>query len=94
LLLQFHSRVSRSLRPPVARPPLGAKRTVRMPKQDSSSGWTTSTRGESAWKEERERVAERNAAVSKIGKATREAYERNRDDMKRNSAARRKGNAR
>ncbi|MBN1530379.1 MAG: hypothetical protein JW895_15060 [Thermoleophilaceae bacterium] len=62
-----------------------------MPMQDDSAGWTTSTNGDSAWKEAREAVAARNAEVRKAGKTAREAYERGRDDMKRNAAARRRG---
>ena len=60
-----------------------------MPKQDDTSGWSTSTRGESAWKEERERVAARNAEVRKAGKTAREAYERGREDRRRTSLAKR-----
>ena len=60
-----------------------------MPEDNTS--WSPSTSGESAWKAERERVAARNAETRKAGKATREAYERGRDDMKRKSAAKRRG---
>jgi hypothetical protein len=39
----------------------------------------TAKRGEAAWKEERERVAERNDRARKLGKQQRQAYERGRD---------------
>jgi hypothetical protein len=64
---------------------------VRMPEQVRSSGWSPSTRGESAWTEERERVAARNAEARKAGKAAREAYERGRDERRRAAAKRRSG---
>jgi hypothetical protein len=65
-----------------------------MSKQDGTSGWSTSTRGESAWKEAREQVAARNAEVRKTSKATREVHDRRRDDLKRTAGAKRGGNAR
>ena len=65
-----------------------------MPKQEDSSGWTTSTRGDSAWKEAREAVAARNAETSKVGKAARETYEKGREAMKRAGVAKRGGNVR
>jgi hypothetical protein len=43
----------------------------------------TGKRGEAAWKEARERVAERNAKARKLGKQRREAYERGRDEARR-----------
>jgi len=43
----------------------------------------SSARGEAAWKEERERIAERNQAARKAGKAEREAYERKQVDSRR-----------
>ena len=43
----------------------------------------SSARGEAAWKEERERIAERNQAARKAGKAEREAYERKQVDTRR-----------
>ena len=43
----------------------------------------SSARGEAAWKEERERIAERNQAARKAGKAEREAYERKQTDTRR-----------
>ena len=67
---------------------------VRMAKQDDGVGWKSSTRGEQAWKEAMEDVASRNAAARKAGKLEREAYEREREDLRRRSAAsraRRKG---
>jgi len=60
-----------------------------MPEEDSTSSWQSSTRGESAWKEERERVAARNEAASKSGKREREAFERERDTVRRSAEARR-----
>jgi hypothetical protein len=42
-----------------------------------------SARGEAAWKEARERVAQRNAAARKAGKERREAYERKQDATRR-----------
>jgi hypothetical protein len=43
----------------------------------------SSARGEAAWKEARERVAERNHAARKAGKRRREAYERQREEARR-----------
>lgn len=57
-----------------------------MANQDASSDFNPSTRGDSAWKEARERVASRNAEARKAGKAGREAYERQRE-MARQAAA-------
>jgi hypothetical protein len=54
-----------------------------MTQQDDSSAWKSSTRGESAWKEARERVASRNAEARKAGKVEREAYERERENARR-----------
>ena len=54
-----------------------------MTQQDDSSTWKSSTRGESAWKEARERVASRNAEARKAGKVEREAYERERENARR-----------
>ena len=65
-----------------------------MPKQDDSSGWSTSTRGDSAWKEARESVAARTAETRKAGKAARETYEKGREAMKRAGVAKRRGNER
>jgi hypothetical protein len=54
-----------------------------MTQPDDSSTWKSSTRGESAWKEARERVASRNAEARKAGKVEREAYERERETARR-----------
>jgi hypothetical protein len=62
---------------------------VGMVEQDEGSGWKSSTRGEQAWKEARERVASRNAESRKVGRLEREAYERERDDARRAAEQRR-----
>jgi hypothetical protein len=62
---------------------------VRMAEQDDGSSWKSSTRGEQAWKEARERVASRNAEARKTGKRDREAYERGRENVRQAAAARR-----
>jgi hypothetical protein len=62
---------------------------VHMAQQDDDSTWKSSTRGEQAWKEARERVASRNAEVRKVGKRDREAYERGRENARQAAAARR-----
>jgi hypothetical protein len=54
-----------------------------------SSEWKSSARGESAWKEERERVADRNAEVRKSGKLERERYERERQESRQVARAKR-----
>jgi hypothetical protein len=54
-----------------------------MTQQDDGSTWKSSTRGESAWKEARERVASRNAEARKAGKVEREAYERERENARK-----------
>jgi hypothetical protein len=48
--------------------------------------WTSSTNGDAAWKEARERVATRNDAARKAGKIEREAMERERADQRRAAA--------
>jgi len=58
-----------------------------------SSDWKSSARGESAWKEERERVADRNAEVRKSGKLEREQYERKREDIRQVARAKRDARA-
>jgi hypothetical protein len=58
-----------------------------MPEHDDGAGWKSSSRGESAWKETRERVASRNADARKQGKQQRESYERSREDARRAAAA-------
>jgi hypothetical protein len=52
------------------------------------AGWSSSTRGEAAWKETRERIASRNADARKEGKQRREAYEQTREVARRAAAAR------
>jgi hypothetical protein len=54
---------------------------------DEGSGWKSSARGESAWKEEREAVASRNAEVRKSGKVAREEYEKERAGARKSAAA-------
>ena len=51
-------------------------------KQDQAAG-TGSARGEAAWKEARERVADRNAKARKAGREQRETYEREKVDARR-----------
>ena len=58
-----------------------------MANQDDGSDFNPSTRGDSAWKEARERVASRNAEARKAGKAGREAYERQREMVRQTAAA-------
>lgn len=58
-------------------------------RQDVSSEWKSSSRGERAWKEVVEDLASRNAAARKAGRAEREAYERGREDARRTAAAKR-----
>ena len=60
-----------------------------MADQDETSTWKSSTRGESAWKEARERVASRNEAARKSGKLEREAYERGRESVRQTAERRR-----
>jgi hypothetical protein len=59
-----------------------------MAEHDGGAGWTSSTRGEAAWKETRERIASRNADARKQGKQRREAYEQTREEARRVTAAR------
>ncbi|MEA2456021.1 MAG: hypothetical protein QOI45_2283 [Thermoleophilaceae bacterium] len=54
-----------------------------------SSDFTPSTRGEAAWKETREGIASRNADARKAGKAERETYEREREAIRHDAAAKR-----
>ena len=58
-----------------------------MTEQDDNANWKSSSRGEQAWKEERERVASRNADARKAGKVEREAYERKRETVRQTAAA-------
>ena len=62
---------------------------VCMAQQDDGSTWKSSTRGEQAWKEARERIASRNAEARKAGKRQREAYELGRESARQAAAARR-----
>jgi hypothetical protein len=62
---------------------------VGMAQQDDGSNWKSSTRGEQAWKEARERVASRNAEARRAGKREREAYERDRESARQTAAAKR-----
>jgi hypothetical protein len=63
---------------------------VRMAGQDDHQSWKSSTRGEQGWKEERERIATRNAAARKSGKQERETYERGRESARQAAEARRR----
>jgi hypothetical protein len=58
-----------------------------MAEQDDGTGWKSSSRGEAAWKETRDRVASRNADARKDGKQRRDSYERSREDARRAAAA-------
>jgi hypothetical protein len=58
-----------------------------MAEHDDTAGWKSSSRGETAWKETKERVASRNADARKQGKLQRESYERSREDARRAAAA-------
>lgn len=60
-----------------------------MDKQDIPSGWSSSSRGDRAWKEDTDRVASRNAEARKAGRLERETYERQRDEARRAAAAER-----
>ena len=48
----------------------------------------SSARGEAAWKQAREAIAERNQRAQKAGRARRESYERQREDARRAAEAR------
>ena len=58
-----------------------------MAEQDETSSWTSSSRGEAAWKETKDDVASRNAEARREGKRKRETYERGREDARRAAAA-------
>ncbi len=58
-----------------------------MAEHDDGAGWESSSRGEAAWKEARDRVASRNAEARKQGKQRRESYERSREVARREAAA-------
>jgi hypothetical protein len=49
----------------------------------------SSARGEAAWKQATDEVAERNRRAQKLGREQREAYERERSDARRAAEARR-----
>jgi hypothetical protein len=55
---------------------------------ESDQGAESSARGEAAWKQVREDIAERNRRVQSAGREERAAYERRRDDSRRASEAR------
>jgi hypothetical protein len=61
-----------------------------MTDQNVPSDWTSSSRGERAWKEETDRVATRNAEARKAGRIEREAYERQRDEARHVAEAERR----
>jgi hypothetical protein len=61
--------------------------TDRLEEENRSS----SARGEAAWKEARERVAARNQQAQKQGRARREVFQRQRDDVLRAAEGRRHG---
>ena len=54
-----------------------------MAEHDDGAGWKSSSRGETAWNEARDRVASRNADARKQGKQERETYERGRKESRR-----------
>ena len=58
-----------------------------MAEQDGG-GWKSSSRGEAAWKETRERIASRNADARRQGKQERESYEQTRQAARQAMAAR------
>lgn len=60
-----------------------------MTEHRDGGGWQSSTRGDAAWKETRERIASRNTDARKQGKERREAYEQAREDARRSASARR-----
>ncbi len=55
---------------------------------EEQTGRTGSARGEAAWKEAREQVADRNAKTRKAGREQRENYEREKVQARRASEAR------
>ena len=59
-----------------------------MAEHDEGPGWRSSSRGEAAWKETRERIAARNAEARKQGKQRRDSYEGSREDARRAAATR------
>ena len=59
---------------------------------EGSEARAVSKRGEAAWKEAKDRVAERNAEARKAGKKRREAYESERTAARRAAEQRRMAN--
>ncbi|MEA2418899.1 MAG: hypothetical protein QOE60_1105 [Thermoleophilaceae bacterium] len=59
-----------------------------------SSDFKPSTRGDAAWEEERAAIASRNADTRKVGKAERETYERERQQMMHAAAVKRQATVR
>jgi hypothetical protein len=57
-----------------------------MTEPEETPGWKSSSRGESAWKEARERVAARNEQTRKAGKVERQTHEREREEARRRIA--------
>jgi hypothetical protein len=55
--------------------------------EHDGAGWKSSSRGEAAWKETRERIASRNADARRQGKQRRESYEQTREAARRAAAA-------
>jgi hypothetical protein len=53
------------------------------------TGWKSTARGESAWKEERDQVATRNEAAQKAGRQRRDVYAREREAARQADEARR-----
>jgi hypothetical protein len=60
-----------------------------MGEHDDTTGWKSSSRGEAAWKETKERVASRNAEARKEGMRQRAAEEHRREESRRSAAAKR-----
>ena len=58
---------------------------IRKSKDEVDTGWQSSARGEQAWKEATDKVASRNADVSKTGKKEREEHERERAEERRSA---------
>jgi hypothetical protein len=58
-----------------------------MTEKSDKGEWTPSSRGDAAWKETMERVASRNVEARKQGRIRREAYEQERADARRATAA-------
>ena len=58
--------------------------------QPGDDSGPTAARGEAAWKEITDGVAERNAKAQRAGRAEREAYERDREKVRRATDERRR----